>query len=75
MVFEVSRDQAHEVVTGAAALKDSMRAVRIIHEIEGFAQLNEFIDEQLCALVMDVVVAGAMNHQQMSLESVGKADG
>src|ERR1700728_1805016 len=74
MVFEVSRNQAHEVVAGAASFEDSMRAVGIIHEIEGLAELNEFIDEQFCTLIMHVVIARAVYHQQMTLKPIGKAD-
>ena len=49
----------------ALALGDPVGAVGIGHVVEGLAELDEAVDEALGALDVDVVVAGAVDDEQV----------
>ncbi len=51
-----------------------MRAIGIRHEVEWLAELDQAVHQAFCALVMHVVVAGAVHDQQAPLESLGLID-
>lgn len=61
MLFQVSREQRIEVVDGAGTLDNGVRPAGISHEVEGFAQFDQPVHQQFCALIMDIVVAGTMD--------------
>ena len=43
-----------------------MGPVRVIHEVERLAQFDEPVDEQFGPLEMDIVVARAVYHEEMT---------
>src|SRR6266566_2198607 len=51
-----------------------MRAIGICHEVEWLAELDQAVHQAFCALVMHVVIAGAVHDQQATLESLGLID-
>lgn len=67
MVGQVSRQQMVQVHGRARAFKDAVRAIGIGHEVERFPEFDELIHQQLRALVVNVVIAGAVHNQQMAL--------
>src|SRR5437870_5605876 len=74
MRHQVPGEQRVDVERGATALADAMRAIRVRHEVEGLVQRDQAIHQTFRALVMHVVVAGAVHHQEASLESLGLID-
>src|SRR3989441_2392415 len=74
MLHQVPGEQRVDVERRATALADAMRAIRVRHEVEGLVQRDQAIHQTFRALVMHVVVAGAVHHQEASLESLGLID-
>ena len=60
---------------GAGAFAERVGSVGVVHEVEWLAQFDEAIDETLGSLEVNVVVAGAVHDEQMSLKTFGEADG
>ena len=60
---------------GAGAFAESVRAVGVVHEVEGLAQFNEAIDETFGSLEVDVVITGAVHDEQVPLKAFGEVDG
>ena len=52
-----------------------MIAVRIGHDGEWFVMRHKLVDELLGALVVHIVVAGAVDDEQVSLQPLGMRDG
>src|SRR5208282_667453 len=75
MGFEVAQDISIHVHIGAFAFGDAMRAAGIDALLELFAERDEFIDEQLEALEVHVVIARAVHHHQVAAQSRSKIDG
>ena len=44
-------------------LTNRVRSVRVDHQTERLIELYEFVDELLCTLVVNIVVAGTMYEQ------------
>ena len=59
---------------GILALADGVGAIRISHHGESFVVFDQLVDQSFCSLVMAIVVAGAVNQQEISLEIVGEID-
>ena len=53
---------------------NAVSSVGIRHHGEMFVVLDEFIDQTLEALVMDIIVCGPMDDQEVSLQPVGVRD-
>ena len=53
---------------------DAVAPVRILHEAELLVQFDQPVEQPLRALEMDVVVARAVDDQQLALEPLGKGD-
>lgn len=53
---------------GASAFADAVCAVWITHHLELPAIFDQFVDQHFCSLVVYIIVAGAMNNQEISLE-------
>ena len=49
-----------------------MRPIRIDHEVERLAQLDQFVGETFGPLEVNVVVAGAVDDQQLAFQSFGE---
>ena len=64
VLFQIPRQQAEDVERRAVAFADRMSPVRIIHEVEGLAELDQLVDEPFCALEVDVVVARAVDESK-----------
>jgi hypothetical protein len=71
---EVPRDQLIDVHRRARPLRDRVRAVRIHHQIERLPEFHETIDEAFRALIVDVVVAGPMDDEQVPAQPFGEVD-
>ena len=59
----------------ALALVYAVTAVGVGHHVELLALGDELVDQQLEALVVAVVIAGAVDQQQVALEVLGMGDG
>jgi len=62
------------VAAGVAAFAEGMGAIGIDHEGELFVLGDEFIHQSLAVLVMGVVVAGAIDEEEISFELVSVDD-
>src|SRR5206468_8186643 len=74
MLEQIPGEQRENVQRRAAALADAMRAIGICHEVERLVERDQAVHQPFRALVMHVVVAGAMHDQQASLEPLGLID-
>src|SRR5687768_4548419 len=68
VLHEVARNQLVDVRRRPRALGDAVRAVRIDHRVEGLAELDQPIDQSFGALRVNVVVAGAVNHEELAAQ-------
>src|SRR5487761_2426424 len=75
VIFKITRDEAVHVERCSFALVDSVRAVGIVHEVERLAQVDKSVDEQLCSLKVNIVIAGAMHDEQVAGKALRKVDG
>jgi hypothetical protein len=50
------------------AFVDAVGAIGIRHHAEQFVMFNQFIDHHFKVLVVNIVIAGAVNYQQISLQ-------
>ena len=57
MLLDVARQRAEDVKRRSFAFAQRVRPVGIIHHVEWLAEFDEFIDKQLGALEVNVVVA------------------
>ena len=64
-----------QMQAGAFALEDAVRAHRIGDLREYLAVADQLVHQHLAALVVYVVVASAMNQEQVSFQSGGVGDG
>ena len=51
------------MIFGSRALGERMGSPRINHKVERLSQFYQPVDQQLGSLVVDVIVARAMNHE------------
>ena len=61
MLLEVTKQEAVEMQRGSRAFVDGVRAVGVLHEVDGLVQLDQAVEQQLRAGVMHVVIAGAVD--------------
>src|SRR5207247_11346399 len=66
MFQEIAGDQLIHVRRRSGAFGDRVRPIGIHHQIEWFAELDEPVDQPLGALIVDVVVAGPVDDQQLA---------
>ena len=71
MLMEETGEQAVEVARRVLSLADAVGSVRIRHEGEGFVVDDELIDERFRSLVVNIVISGSMDQQQMTLQLIG----
>ena len=57
MFFEVAQQQAVKMERGAGAFVYGVGAVGVFHEVYGFVEFDQAIEEEFAAGVVDVVVA------------------
>ncbi len=62
------------MAAGVLALVDAVAPVRINHHAELFVGFDQRVDQPLRALVVDVVIAAAVNQQQVALKLSGIRD-
>lgn len=62
------RVKRHKVLSGSFTLGQAMRAIRVCHELKLLVVLHQFVQQHLSILKMDVIIAGAMDIQQVSRE-------
>ena len=72
---EIIRKQVSQMLCGALAFTDAVRAVGIAHHLELLALFYQFVNQHFGSLVMHVVVAGAVNDQQVAAKVFGVGDG
>lgn len=60
---EIAIEEIEEVKGGVLAFVDAVRAVGVGHHVEGFVVFDQFVYHRFGVLVMDIVVAGAMDNQ------------
>ena len=66
--------ELEQVAAGSFALADAVGAVGVGHHRERLAQRDQAIDQGLAVLEVDVVVAGAVDQQQVALQALGMSD-
>jgi len=72
--LEIASHGRAEVEASAIALGDAVRPVRVGHHVKLLALHDELVDQQLGTLVVDVVVASAVDEQEIALEAGGVGD-
>ena len=60
--------QFPQVRRGVFIFVNAMGTIRVSEHLELLVAGNQFVDQQLHRLIVTVVVAGAMNHQQVALQ-------
>src|SRR3954470_20195157 len=73
--LEVACDQAVDMEGCSFALGDGVGAIGVNHKVKRQAEGYELVDEQLGSLEVDVVVAGAVNDEQVAFKVLDKVDG
>ena len=73
--FQVSRQQLAKVAGRVSAFTNRVRAVRIGHHRERLVVTDELVDQGFGRLVVTVVVAGAVDDEQIALEAIRVVDG
>lgn len=63
ILFQIARIEGHQVFTCAFAFIDAMTPVGVGHELELPIVLNEFVEQHISILIMNIVVSSAMNIQ------------
>ena len=63
------------MISSILPLRDTMGTHRIGKLVEHLVLADELVDQHLAALVVDVVVTGAVDEQQVALETAGEVDG
>ncbi len=71
---EVVGNQLIEVPRCILPLVDRMGTIRIGEHGKGLILLDQLVDQQLCRLVMAVIIAGTVDQQKFTLEHVRKCD-
>lgn len=61
ILLEEINKGATQVLAGARTFADTVCSHRVAHLIEGLTIADEFVDEFLCILIMDIVVACAVH--------------
>lgn len=61
ILLEEIDEGAAQVLAGAGSFADAVGSHRVAHLIEGLAVADEFVDEFLCILIVDIVVACAVH--------------
>src|SRR5947207_14824273 len=74
MLFQIPRNQRVDMQQRPRPLGNSMCPIRVLHKIELLSKLHQPIDQLLVSLEMHIVVAGAMDDQQLPLHPVRDAD-
>ena len=74
MLFKIPGEQAMKMERCALALRNGMRAIGIVHKVEGLVQCDQSIHQQFCDLEMAVVVARPVHDQQVAAETLGEVD-
>ena len=74
MLHEVPGEQRVDVERRSTALADAMRAIGVRHEVEGLVERDQAVHQAFRALVMHIIIAGAMHDQQASPEPLGLID-
>ena len=72
---QVVGHQVTQMARGVGAFANRMGAVGIGHHRERFVVPDQFVDQLLHGLIVAVVVARAVNQQQVALQLVGEIDG
>ena len=72
---EIIRHGFPQVIRGTFPLVDGMRAHRIGQLIEHLAVFHQLVDQHLAILIMHVVIAGAVNEEQVSFQAFHIRDG
>lgn len=67
--------QVIEMRRGAGAFRDRVGAIRIRHEVERLAELNQTVYQELRTLVVHVIVPGAVHDEEIAFEAFRKVDG
>jgi hypothetical protein len=73
--YEIPRHEQPQVNQRTAALAQAVVTIRIDHVVERFAQLDEPVHQAFDNPQVRVVLAGAVNDQQVALQALGKIDG
>src|SRR5688500_949085 len=68
MLSQISSHQTVQVKRCAFTLRDAVGAVRIRHYREVFICGDKGVDQKLRSLVMDVVITGTVNDQEVALQ-------
>ncbi len=71
VLAQVAGEQLVEVPAGPLSFVDPVGPVGIDHQLEGAVGGDQGVDQPLRALVMHVVVATAVDHQEVAAQAVG----
>src|SRR4030095_7601583 len=75
VVLKIAENVGVDIGGRPFALENAVSATGINAHVEGLAERNELVNEQLEALEMDIVVAGAVHHEQATAKAPSEGDG
>ena len=66
MRFQIFGIQCDQVVQGAFSFINAMRTVGVWHELELLVVLDQLIEQQFGILVVDIIIPGSVNVEQVA---------
>src|SRR5205809_1118892 len=72
---QIPRQEREQMYCRPATLANAVAAVRVLHEVDLLAQLDQPVEQSLGALVVDVVVPRTVHQQQPAAQPLGMVDG
>lgn len=59
------------MTAGTFPLKDAVRPIRIRHHLERNIIFDQLVDDSFRALIVDVIIARAVYHEQIAYQTLG----
>lgn len=75
MHAQVSGIQVDQVLRSTIALTNGVRPIRIRHKLKGLIVLHQLIDQHLGIGIVDIVVSGAMDVEEVTFQIFGVGEG
>ncbi len=74
VLVQVTGQELVEMTRRPLLVRDSMPAIGVGHHGEELVVNDELVDQRFGALIVDVVVTGAVDDEQIAFEMLGKCD-
>ena len=74
-MFQETSKQCGQVLLRAFTLRNAMRSIGVGHKLNLNIVFNEFIQQKLCILIMNIIIARTMDVKQFCLDVLGVCNG